>query len=56
MFTIKLRNPIMMVPEPELILIYNDEYSHFIKRVLFIALDVNRFTSSSEMEQCHFEI
>jgi hypothetical protein len=46
----------MIVSEAELILIYNDEYSHFIKRVLFIALDVNRFTSSSEMEQCHFEI
>lgn len=46
----------MMVSEAELTLIYNDEYSHFIKRALFIALDMNRLTSSSELGQCHFEI
>lgn len=46
----------MMVSEADLSSIYNDEYSHFIKRGLFVTIDMNRFTSSSELGQCHFEI
>lgn len=46
----------IIVSEAELTLIYKDEYSHFIKRALFIAIDTNRFTSSSELGQYHFEI
>lgn len=45
-----------MVSEADLTLIYNNEYSHFPKRALFIASDMNRFTSSSELGQYHFEI
>lgn len=46
----------IMMSEVEFALIYNDENPHLLKRVLFITLDMNIFTSSSELGQCYFEI
>lgn len=41
----------MIISKAELTWIYNDESSHLIKRVLFIALDMNRLTSGSGLGQ-----